>query len=212
MENINSRLPRMHGLFLIALLVLSVVVYWALTIPAKDTGATWHNIIVGESTSADVIAELGTPDKSEWWFWSTVYHYYPDKYAVRPQFDTPMIVIRGGVVVQIADNIASRHEQIHLSEFIEKYGMPDYITWAHRFVGDRVVVFTDDGVLLIVMVGPQPETTDVLRAYYFRPCSIACVRLKFPIFVFGPAPAKSENNKEQSVFDLEDPWGLTNKQ
>jgi hypothetical protein len=197
----------------VLLLILPLAVYWGLTIPSKGTGATWRNIIVGESTSADVIAELGTPNRITRWLLSTTYHYYPREYAVvSPEFDTPMIVIQGGVVVQIEDNTAVHDEQVHLSEFVEKYGKPDYVTWAHETVGERVVVFLDDGIVLATTVGPQPETTDVLHAYFFRPCSMLCVKLKFLAFVFGEARTKTESGEEPSTFDLEDPWGLTKDQ
>lgn len=213
--SINNLLTRVCKIALpLALLVLPIAVYWGLTIPTKSTGAAWHNITVGKSTPAEVIAELGIPDRTERWLLSTTYHYYPrpEVYGVSPGFDTPMIVFRGGVVVRIEDKTGIHPEKIYLSDFIQSYGVPDYITWADEYKGDRIVVFLDAGVLLITKIGPQPETTDVLHAYFFRPCSMVCVRLKFPLYVFGQAPPKPEDDKEPSILELEDPWGLTKEQ
>lgn len=213
MQRTNSYVSRIGRFaFPIALAVLLLAIYWILTMPTEDKGAAWRNIAIGESTPADIITELGTPDKVEQRLLRTIYYYYPEGGRVG-RYDTPRIVVQGGVVVQIEDNTARHSESIYLSQFIQEYEVPDYVTWAHEAVGDRVVVFLDDGVLLLTgPIGIQPETTLVVQVYFFRPCSMICVRLKFPILVFGRARARSEENGASSIFNLEDPWGLTKDQ
>ncbi len=184
--------------------------------PTQPTGATWQNITIGKSGRDDVVAELGPPDRIGIGFGGLTYKYYLDAGAKKDDLATPRIVFRRGTVVRIDDNIidTERLGEVCVSDFVERYGIPDYVTWASTspgfprpggFDGLRIVIFLDDGVILLTTVGISSiHDAFVFHAIYIQPCSLTCAHLKYPYWAREP-----ERLCECSGYIPEIPWDFT---
>jgi hypothetical protein len=110
----------------------------------------------------------------------------------------------GNRVIRIEEDMFVYHPQeIRLTEFIETYGAPEYVTWSMNCPTQRVVVFRSQGVLVNTTALPL-EDSQITRAYYFRPCSMICTQLKY-IGVFSPINPFPYSD----VVGTRDPWNFT---
>lgn len=140
----------------------------------SDVGPTWRGITVGQSTVDDVVTTLGVPTSVEQGLGQTVYLYQEGR------FDWGMhhIVIRGGVVEHIEEDVLAYSHDIGLTQLIDQYGMPDHVMWSQEGPELRIVVFLEKGVFVSVTALPLDEA-QVTRVFYYRPRSLVRLLVDF---------------------------------
>jgi hypothetical protein len=184
----------------VILLFLAIVVLglWWIVSP-RGTGPSWNNITVGRSTLAEVSQELGVPSRTEKHGLDTIFYYHDGPY----DWAAHEISFRGNTVRLIREDMAVYDpRRILLSDFINRYGNPENVFWSKYGPDSRVLVFQDRGVLLEAMALPLDEAY-IVQALYFRPCSSACVLIRFydKLSPIDPFP-------NDDVGGERDPWGL----
>lgn len=190
---------RVRPAIAISLAVLAIFGCWILMI-TKSTGPTWHNITIGKSTSEQVISELGPPAQVEHRFGADVYYYRSGSL----DFAANKVIIQAGVVDSIEEDMSYYHPTItYLTEFIDRYGNPDRIMWAWNDPFLRVAVFPKHGVL-VTATAKSLDEAQITDVFYFRPCSMLCVQLKY-IDVFSPVKPPQFSNTD-IVVGPQNPW------
>lgn len=162
----------------------------------SDVGPTWRRITVGQSTVNDVIAILGEPSSVESGWGQIVYVYQEGRF----EWGMHRIVIRGGVVQGIEEDVLAYSYDIRLTQLIDQYGKPDYVMWSRDGPDQRIAVFVQDGVLVSATALPLNEA-QVTRAFYYRPRSLVRLLVDFraEISITNPFP-------NSDVVGPRDPW------
>jgi hypothetical protein len=175
------------------------------------TGQTWRDLTVGLSNEQDVIKVLGEPDVVQEFQNGDLFKYYPpDTSSTRYPIPDYSIALINDLVVQIAlpAKFSVFNREVFLSEFINEYGNPDFITWSRtrnrpQYIpytrllvedelfplnpanlppgesGYRTVIFVDEGVLLRVAVSSSFHDSRVSYIVFYQPCSLPCVEAQF---------------------------------
>jgi len=165
-----------------------------------DVGPTWREITVGKSTADDVVAALGMPTSVERRSLGQIAYLFQDG-----DFDWAMhrVIIRGGIVQRVEEDVLAYPYDVSLSEIIDQYGTPDYVLWSKEGPELRIAVFLKDGVLVSATALPANES-QATRIFYFRPRSIIRLLVDFrdEISIVNPFPSSD-------VVGPRDPWSET---
>lgn len=198
MNFIRQRFPRSvpwwksMTLILVALAACCVILGKVLMI--TSIGPTWRGITVGRSTADDVVAVLGAPTSVEREAEQTTYLYREGRLGEH------RIVLHDDVVEYIVEDALAYPHDTFLRQLVDRYSVPDHVTWSGRTPSDRIAIFLDDGVFAAARLLPVDEAI-VGYMFYFRPRSLArlLVDFKDEISLVNPFP-------DSDVIGSRDPW------
>lgn len=170
----------------------------------SNCGPTWRGITVGQSTSDDVIATLGTPTSIEQKAGRTEYLYQEGRF----KWGAHRVIFRNGVVEQIIEHMSAYSpKKVGVLQFIDLYGAPDYVMWSQEGQQFRTAIFLEEGIFVTATAVPLDETK-VTKAYYYRPRSLIRLLVDFrgEISSVEPDPSSDIIGKPRDPwFDTPDP-------
>ncbi len=182
-------LRRRIRLSLWLLLFLAAITSWRVYLVRWPTeGPSWNGLTVGKSTTEDVLAMLGTPEKiTNDWSTGTMYHY---EERLGESLARPTIYFRNNQVIRIRVFNESK-QNADLFTFVEQYGKPDHIIdelgmSIHVEHPTKGVYWTDEGIFL----GGVFEGGTIVDITYSRPCPLIdsfCIMAEQWVYG-GPAP------------------------
>lgn len=196
------------GIVAVAGLLTFQLLSW---LPGSEPSAWYENgqVVIEQSTPSEIEAYLGSPDTVEVTALGTRkdYVYYYGERGEQLNSPNYRFTFQNGKLIAIDDHFPKGNPL--LGDFIAAYGRPGVVTWAAPFVGRRVVIFQEKGILLVTFADEDPNQVHIISAYYFVPCSMVCIKLSYGR-LFGSGPGIVE---PYGMLDPlpEDPWGYTSQ-
>jgi hypothetical protein len=204
---------RRKGLLLLLLLITVLLVMWLPNrlqtllynrAPSSPQNPIWNTLTIGSAVEDDVVALLGQPthiiDKQS-----------PDrKTLVYTQDATGLtqtiIQLRSGVVESVVVQYGPKNSQ-YLDQFLAAIGTPDIVLWSGMSGHWRILIYLNEGIMLEVNGRSEITEAEIVHEYYFAPCSVNCIKEKFPAVIADRGPRYTWNSDVR--YGQRDPWGYT---
>jgi len=195
-RNATSRIYKAILTIVVGLLAASAgILGWAQQIK-PGIGPAWRNIVIGKSSSEDVISILGEPNKTERFLFDTTYLYQESRYITWSH----RIVIQQNTVRLIEENTLQYSRKVLLADLVHQYGPAYIVTWSREGAGNRIVAYPELGILADVLALPFEEAY-VTKIIYFQPRTALRMYADFAglISLTDPFPASD-------IRGPKDPW------